>query len=367
MPALSNPHHARFMARALQLAARGRGRVSPNPLVGACVVRNGHIIAEGYHANFGGPHAEIVALKRLGKRAKGATLYVTLEPCSTWGKTPPCTDFIRQNGIKHVVIGCQDPNPLHAGRGIRLLRQKGIRVTANILREEAVKLNEAFAKWIKTQMPFVILKMAESLDGKIATETGDSKWVSGKAAREWAHSLRASVDGILVGKNTILKDNPRLTARHGRFKRTNPWRLVLDTKAQLSNRHRIFHQSGTTVLVCGESYLNRAVQKHRRSHISVMPVKLKDQKIDLRELVIKLGRLGVTSLLVEGGGETAASFLKSHLVDKIYFVIAPKIIGGKHAPTAVEGDGIRLLKEAKTILRVQVRLLDRDLLVEGYC
>ncbi|MBI4395173.1 MAG: bifunctional diaminohydroxyphosphoribosylaminopyrimidine deaminase/5-amino-6-(5-phosphoribosylamino)uracil reductase RibD [Candidatus Omnitrophica bacterium] len=353
------------MKRALQLAEKGRGWASPNPVAGVCLVKNNHLISEGFHAAFGKPHAETEAIRKAGSHAKGATMYVTLEPCSTYGKTPPCTEAISKARINRVVVGAIDPNPKHQGRGISILKKHGIRVQTGVLRKEVEIQNEAFFKWIRTGFPFVILKMAQSLDGKIASRTGESRWISGSEAREWVHHLRASVDAILVGKNTVLKDDPRLTVRNGR-KIKEPWRIILDTKGEVSIQARVFKSSGPIMLVCSEKAFECVLKKFRRTKVMLLPLRIRDGKLDLTQLLQKLGALGITSLLVEGGGEVAWSFLRSKLMDKIEWVIAPKIIGGREAITSVEGKGFVSLSRALPIYSTRMVKLGEDFLLEGY-
>lgn len=352
------------MRHALFLAEKGRGWVSPNPVVGACIVRNGKLIASGYHAVFGEAHGETRALKAAGKKAKGATLYVTLEPCSSWGKTPPCTRAIIESGIQKVVIGALDPNPKHEGRAIQILKKAGIKVTAGILRLEAENQNEGFRKWIVAKRPFVTLKMAQSLDGKIASRSGDSRWVSGKAARNLVHELRSKVDGIVVGKNTVLRDNPRLTVHKSGVKK-EPWRFLLDSKGEIPVTKQVFRQKGVTVLVCSEKCVTRVVKKFSKLKIAILALPEKNQKLDLNIFLKKIGAFGISSILVEGGGELAASFIEAKLVDRFVWVIAPKMIGGRDAKTSVEGDGVKLVRDAASVKIEKIYRLDEDIVVEG--
>ncbi len=384
-------NHDTFMKRALALAERGRGFTSPNPVVGACVVKNQKIISEGFHQFYGGAHAELGALKKAGTRARGATLYVTLEPCSSWGKTPPCVQSIIRSGIKTVVIAAPDPNPKHNGNGIRILKKAGIRVKTGVLREEAESQTRAFRKWILKRKPYVILKLAQSIDGKIATHTGDSKWISSEAARTFAHRLRSQVDAVLVGKNTVLRDNPKLTVRsltptplpqagegikikkgsplpqgEGRVRGFQPWKIVLDTKAEISKSAAIFRNDSTAILVCADSHLKQAVKKFSKNSVSILPVSMNGhQRLNLNSVLEKLGKLGVTSILVEGGGEVAASFLEQKLADEIYFVIAPKIIGGRNAKTSIEGSGISKIGQAVRLRNQKMQQIGEDMVISG--
>ncbi len=361
-----NQADAKLMERALILAKKGRGAVSPNPMVGACVAKGSRIISEGYHKEFGGPHAEMEALKKAGSRARRATLYVTLEPCSTWGKTPPCVREILRSGISRVVVGTLDPNPQHKGKAIALLRKNRVRVAVGILREKCDALIGPFGKWIKRKLPYVTMKLALSLDGKIATRSGDSKWITGEPARKFAHELRARHDAVLVGKNTALRDDPRLTVRHSLNGR-NPWRVVLDTHGDISPKHRIFQGKGVSFLVCGDRYVKRIARKFSRCSVSMVPVRVDSKgRINLTLALRKIAQAGVISLLVEGGGEVAWDFFKRKLVDEAYFIISPKIIGGRNAKTAVEGEGISSVSRAFSLRRVSVRPLGRDFVVHGY-
>jgi len=292
-----NAQDERFMRRALALARRGVGKTSPNPAVGAVLVRGGRIVGEGWHKRAGKAHAEINALR--GVNARGATLYVTLEPCCTHGRTPPCTDAIIAAGIRRVVVAATDPNPKHSGRGLRLLRRAGIRVEAGLLAEEAAALNAAFNKWITTGLPLVIAKAALSLDGKMSTRTGDSKWITSEAARREAHKLRAGVDAIMVGGNTVIKDDPRLTLRHG-VRGKQPCRVVVG-------------RCPRTAKVFTDAHGNRTLHFTTRN---------------LRAVLLKLGRLGITSVLIEGGPTLLGVAFDAGLVDKVAFFFAPKVIAG---------------------------------------
>jgi diaminohydroxyphosphoribosylaminopyrimidine deaminase / 5-amino-6-(5-phosphoribosylamino)uracil reductase len=358
-------HDRQWIERALKLAQKGLGYVSPNPLVGACLVKANRLVSEGYHARFGAPHAEAEAIGRAGRRAKGAILYITLEPCSSFGKTAPCVDVIIRAGIQRVVIGTIDPNPIHHGKALTLLRRKGIRVTTSVLSDACAKLIEAYAKWIQTRIPFVTLKMAQSLDGKIASRTGESQWITGALAREWVHTLRRSHDAVLVGKNTVVRDDPRLTARNGKAVK-EPWRIVLDARGETSPQSRVFRAGGPTILACSEHSFRSAARKFRNTNVTLFPLKLTHGRIDLKALLVRLGEFGLTSILIEGGGEVAGSFLEARLVDKIAWIVAPKIIGGRSAKTSVEGFGIRSLAEARAVKMSAPKSLGEDLLIEGY-
>jgi diaminohydroxyphosphoribosylaminopyrimidine deaminase/5-amino-6-(5-phosphoribosylamino)uracil reductase len=349
----------RFMQRALTLARRGLGKTSPNPVVGAVLVRKGRVIGEGWHKRAGGPHAEVFALR--GVNAHGATLYVTMEPCCTWGKTPPCTDAIIAAGVKRVVVAALDPNPKHDGRGLKVLRRAGIRVDSGLLAHEATGMNEAFNKWVATGMPFVIAKAAMSLDGKIATRAGDSKWITSKAARREAHKLRACVDVVMVGANTVIRDDPQLTVRHG-VRGRQPWRVAVDGRGRCLRIARLFtdaHRLHTIVLTTSYS------SSHWRRHLSnlgvrVLVVKGRSGHLNLRVALRALGKMNVTSVLVEGGGELLGSLFDARLVDKVALLFAPIVIGGRKAVTAVAGEGAATIAGAVHVRDCRWRRIGED-------
>jgi diaminohydroxyphosphoribosylaminopyrimidine deaminase/5-amino-6-(5-phosphoribosylamino)uracil reductase len=350
----------RFMQHALALARRGLGKTSPNPAVGAVLVRKGRILSEGWHKRAGGPHAEVFAL-RGSKNSRGATLYVTLEPCSTWGRTPPCTDAIIAAGVKRVVVAARDPNPKHNGRGIRILRRAGIRVESGLLAEEATRLNEAFNKWITTGMPFVIAKAAMSLDGKIATRTGDSKWITSDAARHEGHKLRAAVDAVMVGANTVIHDNPQLTVRHG-LRGKQPWRIVVDGRGRAPLNANLFtdtHRRRTIALTTTLSP-TRWRKRLEALGVDVLTVKQGGGRVDLRDGLKALGKRDITSVLVEGGGELLGSLFDARLVDKVTLFYAPIVIGGRNAVTAVAGEGAAKIAKAPRLHNCSWRRIGND-------
>ena len=384
---------SRFMRLALRLAARGYGQTSPNPMVGAVLVRRGKIIGQGWHQRAGQPHAEIEALRdaqRKNASTDGATLYVSLEPCSTQGRTPPCTDAIRAAGIRHVVVAATDPNPAHAGGGLDILRTAGIRVTTGLLAEEAMRLNEAFNHWIVQRTPFVTVKAAMTMDGKIATASGESKWITGDQARAEAMNLRRGADAVLVGLNTVLADDPSLTWRQpvsprskvqgARSKIRNPKseirnpkvegrsaslrRLILDSRARTPLKAKIVIDefAALTTVIVGQDAPSSRVEKLARQ-VSVVRAPLRDGRIDLRWLLHRLGAENVTSLLVEGGGEVNASFLLGGLARRVVFFYAPKILGGRDARKAVAGEGARSLDEILNLRQVEWRRIGPDLMM----
>ena len=352
-----------FMRLALELAHKGEGFTNPNPIVGAVVVKDGKIIGTGYHRKFGGPHAEVFALEEAGENARGATMYVTLEPCSHYGKTPPCADRIIAAGISRVVVACRDPNPLVNGQGIEKLHAAGIEVTEGVLEEEAQRANEIFIKFIQTKIPFVQLKLAESLDGKIATRTGDSKWITGEEARTEVHRLRRRFAAVLVGANTAINDDPQLTVR--RVKGPNPVRVVLDGRGRIPVERRMFTEDGRTI-VATATMTEEKEGKLRDRGVEVWRLPNKEEKVDLHELLVWLGKENLDSLLVEGGGETAAAFLTAGLVDKVSLFIAPIIIGGTDAVPAVGGIGATSIADGIRLWNVELQALGKDHLISGY-
>lgn len=361
--------HERWMKTALALAAKGQYSTSPNPMVGACVVKGGRLIASGYHQEFGGPHAERIALERSGCGAKGATLYVTLEPCATWQKTPPCAPWIADKGIKQVVIGAEDPNPLNHKKGIRCLRERGVKVVTGILEDEVKKQNEGFFKMMTAKRPFVTLKMAETLDGKIATREGLSRWISSLRSRKFVHQLRTMHDAVLVGKNTFYTDDPRIavTPKAKCLAYGKPWRVVMVSEKGWSAKARIFRDDRLTVLVFPESK-TKAILKVAdkiRGHFALLPVKEAKGRISVPDLLRKLGSIGVTKLLVEGGGELAWSFIKNGCVDRAIWIIAPKIFGGRDSKTSVEGEGVGRPNQAYLFMAKKILRSGGDWILDG--
>jgi diaminohydroxyphosphoribosylaminopyrimidine deaminase / 5-amino-6-(5-phosphoribosylamino)uracil reductase len=353
---------------ALRLAERGYGSTSPNPMVGAVLVKTGRVIGQGWHRRAGEPHAEVEAIRDAlskGHQPNGAVLYVTLEPCCTHGRTPPCTDAILGAHISRVVAGATDPNPKHAGRGFDVLRRAGLQVSAGVLGERAARLNEAFNHWIVHRTPFVLVKAALSLDGKIATSSGESRWITGPKARAYGMKLRLGADAILVGVNTVLEDDPKLTIRGTEVppgKRLR--RIVLDARARTPSKAAILADTEsalTTIVTSDQASLRRVAQLGRRATVLVAPAR--QGRIDLGWVLDRLGHEGVTSLLVEGGGEVNASFLFGGLAHRIAFFYAPKIIGGRSALGAVGGEGARSLTDALALRDLVWRRLDRDFLL----
>jgi diaminohydroxyphosphoribosylaminopyrimidine deaminase/5-amino-6-(5-phosphoribosylamino)uracil reductase len=353
-----------WMRLALSLAKKGEGKVSPNPMVGAVLTKNGTLIAQGYHRYFGGPHAEVEAMEKARAKAKGATLYVSLEPCSHWGKTPPCTQKIIKAGIKKVIAATLDPNPVNSGKGIEELQKGGIKTEVGILKEEAEKVNEAFFKFMKKRIPFVTVKAAASLDGKIATYKGESKWITSEKSRRFAHRLRDRVDAVLVGVNTIISDDPSLLPTSKR----NFTRIVLDSSLRIPLEARALQdldKADTIIFTTLQSDKDK-LQQLKKKGIKVAMVGEEDRKVSLEEVLKKLGQLEIMNLLVEGGGEIIGSFFEKRSVDKIFLFLAPRIIGGRRALTWVEGKGVNFLKETPFVEINSVKKVGGDLLVEGH-
>lgn len=355
--------HEKFMRRALKLARLGEGYTRPNPLVGAVVVKDGEVIAEGYHARFGGPHAEAVALEAAGEAARGADLYVNLEPCSHWGKTPPCADRIIAAGIRRVIIATRDPNPLVNGKGVEKLRAAGIEVIEGVLGEEAERLNEIFFWWVKTKRPFVSMKLALSLDGKIATRSGVSRWITGEEARKRVHELRRRHAAVLVGVNTVIADDPQLTVRE--IQGPQPLRVVLDSRGRTPPSARLLEEEGNTVIATTEAMPAEveAVLRGRGAEVWRLPAR--EGRVDLPALQARLGQEGIDSLLVEGGGEVAWSFLSQGLVCKLYLFYGHLLVGGREIP-GVGGPGVERLSQAFRVRIEAVERLGEDLLVSAY-
>ena len=355
------------MARALELAARARGRTSPNPMVGAVVVGGGRVVGEGFHERAGGPHAETVALSQAGPAAAGADLYVNLEPCSHQGRTPPCADAVIRAGIARVFAAMQDPNPQVAGRGISRLRAAGVQVRVGLLADEAARLNEVYCRHVTTGLPHVTLKIAMSLDGKTATRTGDARWITGEASRRRVHEMRNTVDAVLVGIGTILADDPDLTTRLPGTECRHPARVIIDSHLRIPLKARVLaHRNrGRTILVAGPHAAASRVRELRDLGAEVIVVGGGERRVALQDVVERLAGMGIASVLVEGGSEIAASSLAAGIVDKLVFFIAPLLIGGREAPPVLGGLGAGLLSEATRLSDVRWTPVGEDLMVEG--
>lgn len=381
----------RFMRIALEQARKGLGRVSPNPAVGCVITKNNEVVATGYHRRFGGPHAEIMALKKADRAARGATLYVTLEPCCHFGKTPPCTDEIIKAGIKEVVAAMADPNPTNNGRGFSKLHKNGIKIISGILKKEAEGLNKAFIERMRKGRPYITVKMAQSLDGKIATRTGESKWISSEASRAMVQRLRSRHDAVMVGVNTIIKDDPLLNIRRSslaaspsrrrsqawshlsvrplavaRRSYKNPVKIIVDSKLRTPTDARIFSKDSPARVIIATTTITPLKKEEllARKGAEVLRIKDNSGRVDLKSLLRRLSRMGIGSILVEGGGEITASLFDNKLVDKLILFIAPILIGGRDAVTSLEGEGIKRLKDAFRLDGMRTKRIAGDLMVE---
>ena len=369
----------KFMGLALSLAEEARGRTSPNPMVGAVIVRDGQIMGSGYHRKAGTPHAEIHAIADAGARAKGATIYVSLEPCSHYGRTGPCTQAIIEAGLSHVIMAMIDPNPRVSGRGKATLEAHGIRVQTGTLESQARKLNEAYIKYVITGRPFVILKTAMSLDGKIATAAGQSQWITSEDSRRMVHQIRDEVDAILVGIGTVISDDPSLTTRLEVS--SDPFspkgnsmedggqdaiRIILDSRARIPLKSRVLNLDSpapTIVAVTSQAPQERVAKLEQRAEVLIIPEQ--NGRVDLQALMEKLGQMQITSVLLEGGAEVNASALKAGIVDKVMVFIAPKLIGGSGSPGPIGGAGIDDLSESVLLTDISVDRVGEDILVTG--
>jgi len=357
----------KWMGRALELAQKARGKTSPNPMVGAVAVKNGRAVGEGYHRKAGGKHAEVLALAKSGRQAKDCDLYITLEPCCHFGKTPPCVDLIISSSVKRVVIGAKDPNPLVSGKGIHRLKSAGIEVVTGVLNRQCRELNKIFFKYIRTGMPFATLKAGMSMDGKIATAKGESKWITGAPARRIVHQMRSETDAILVGAGTVVKDNPQLTARLKNGKTLYPTRVVLDNKASVPLNSKVFHRAREEKVIYFSGLETAVLRERKLKAKGVEVVKLKERKgtLPIRAVMKELAEREITSVLIEGGGEIHASALKEKVVDKIVFFFAPKIIGGRNAPGVVGGEGIARLQDALELQDIDMTNVGNDWMLEA--
>ena len=355
------------MRRAITLAKKGLGWVNPNPLVGAVLVREGRVIGEGTHEFFGGPHAEVNAINAASGNVAGSTLYVTMEPCSHLGKTPPCTDLIIQKGIRKVIVGMKDPNPLVNGFGLKALKEAGIEVTVGVEEDSLRKLNEIFIKYIQTGKPFCTLKTAMTLDGKIATVENASRWISCGDSRKFVHELRQKYSSIMVGVNTIIYDDPLLSNRRPGKKNRDPIKVVVDTKGRIPVNAKVITENPQLALIATTGQMDLAKKKElERLGVQVVVCPVKNGKVDLSFLMIALGRMGIDSVLLEGGSTLAFSAIIDGIVDSVISFIAPKIIGGATAPTPVGGSGLPLMDEAIRVINWKYRKLGEDILIEGY-
>ncbi|MGO9106775.1 MAG: bifunctional diaminohydroxyphosphoribosylaminopyrimidine deaminase/5-amino-6-(5-phosphoribosylamino)uracil reductase RibD [Dissulfurispiraceae bacterium] len=374
----ASPQDKIFMRRALRLAARARGMTSPNPMVGAVIVNNGVIVSEDYHKKAGELHAEALAILKAGDKAEGSTLYVTLEPCCHLDKrTPPCTKAIIKANIGRVIVCMEDPNPKVSGKGMRELKRHGIDVVEGLFKSEAQRLNEAYIKFITTSKPFVTLKVAMTLDGKIATPEGQSKWITGEQSRRLVHKMRSRMDAILTAVGTVKADNPRLTARPdkgmgSRNEAHQPQRIVIDPLCEAPLDCNIFDLPPQTILIgkrtAGSDHQSEVKQRKKQALLDrgVEIIEYEGERVDLEWLMTKLGIRGITSVMIEGGSSLGAYALQDGIVDKVVFFIAPKIIGGSHSLPAIGGSVFRRLEDAYKVRDLRTRKIGEDILVEGY-
>lgn len=360
----------KYMRLAMQLAGNAIGRTSPNPLVGAVIVKDNRVVGCGWHRKAGTPHAEVHALNQAGELAQGADVYVTLEPCAHYGKTPPCAKALVEAKVKNVYGGLLDVNPKVAGKGFKILEDAGIHVEYGFLQDELRKQNEVFFKWIEHKKPFVVLKAAMTLDGKIATATGQSKWITNETSRAYGYKLRDIYDGIMVGINTVIEDNPMLTSRVDGGK--NPIRIVVDSSLKIDiNANVVQDKSAKTIIATTDKANKDKILKLQAQDVDVIVVdKDENDKVDIEKLLDilgqqNIGQQNICSILVEGGATLSGSFVAKKLVDKVYFFIAPKIVGGKEAKTPVAGTGILNLQEALALKDIQIEKLEEDILIIG--
>ncbi|MBL7197276.1 MAG: bifunctional diaminohydroxyphosphoribosylaminopyrimidine deaminase/5-amino-6-(5-phosphoribosylamino)uracil reductase RibD [Candidatus Omnitrophica bacterium] len=359
----------KYMDLALRLSLQAKGLTSPNPLVGVVIVKNDNVVSTGFHKRAGLEHAEIVALRKAGKKTKGATLYVTLEPCSSFGRTPPCTKAIIQSGIKKVVVGMRDPNPKHCGKGIRILKSHGIDVISGALENHIRQINQPFIKYITKGMPYVTLKIAQSLDGKIATRTGDSKWITSFKSREFSHKIRNNFDAIMVGINTVLKDKPLLNPDK-KIKEKKFYKIILDTHLKIKFSMHIFNNLSNfpvVIATCKESIIKKS--KKIKSLVNegsiILGIEKKNGLLNIKDLLRKLAQLEITNVLVEGGGRVAGSLLDKNLIDYVLFFISPKIIGGNDSISSIQGKGVNKVRDAQVLKTRKIERFGEDLLIEG--
>lgn len=385
-----NERDIEFMRRAIALAKQGGGFVHPNPLVGCVVVKDGQVIAEGYHEKYGEFHAERNALTRCKADTTGATLYVTLEPCCHYGKTPPCTEIIIEKGIAKVFVGILDPNPLVAGKGVKILQDAGIEVVSGLCEDEIREMNKVFLKYITTKRPYVIMKTAMTLDGKIAAHTGDSKWVTNEESRKKVHELRSELAGVVVGIGTVLADDPMLNVRL-EGKHHQPVRIVVDSNlripvdSQLVKTAKEYRTIVATTVISTEAERNGEISfncrrffrfwrklslrsgldKLEMTGVELLECQSNNNHVDINDLMTRLGAMGIDSLLLEGGGTLNAAFLEAGCVDEVWAFIAPKIIGGAAAKTPVSGKGIDLMSEAINLHNIEIQNINGDILIKG--
>lgn len=360
--------YEKYLNRCLKLALKGKGKTNPNPLVGCVIEKNGEIVGEGYHKKAGKLHAERIALQQAGEKASEAVLYTNLEPCAHYGKTPPCTKKIIQSGISKVVCSMIDPNPVNNGKGIRKLREKGIEVIEGVLKEKAEEINAVYIKYITEKMPYVTIKVAQSLDGKIATFTGNSKWISGENSRKKVQELRNTVDTVGVGINTVLADNPRLIPRIKKKELKKVSRVIFDSNLRIPLDCNLVKEAREFPLIIFSTDRISLDKKNslEKKGVEVIPTESKDTKVNLNKAMKKLIKYDIIHVLIEGGGKIISSFLEYGLVDEIFCFISPKIIGGKNSISSVEGLGKRKIDEAIKLEKKEVEEVGEDILIHGF-
>jgi len=358
--------HEYYMKQALALAEKAIGYTSPNPMVGAVVVKDNKIVGQGYHQSFGQPHAEVNALNDAGTQAKGARLYVNLEPCNHTGKTPPCTHAILESGISTVVMAMTDPNPNVAGKGGQFLKEKGLSVISGVCEKEAKFLNQAFYKFIQTGIPFVTMKYAATMDGKIATQTGDARWISNETSRHYVHQMRHANDAILVGIGTVNNDNPSLTTRLPEKQGKDPVRIIVDTHLKINPQAKVLTQkSGAkTILACAADVSKKRAHLYQSQQVQILPIELQKKRVDLGSLMTALGRMNITSVLIEGGSQIHSSAIQAGIVDQVCCFIAPKILGGDGYPVC-HGDAPLEMQYAQSVNNIRIKRFGDDIMIQG--
>ncbi|MDQ2085724.1 bifunctional diaminohydroxyphosphoribosylaminopyrimidine deaminase/5-amino-6-(5-phosphoribosylamino)uracil reductase RibD [Herbivorax sp. ANBcel31] len=359
-------NHEYYMKRAIELAKRGWGKTNPNPLVGAVIVNNDRVVSEGFHEIVGCAHAEVAAINNTNSSLAGSTMYVNLEPCSHYGRTPPCTKAIIEAGIKKVVIAMIDPNPKVSGRGVNILKEAGLEVEVGVLESEAKILNEIFINYVVKRKPFVIMKTAMTLDGKIASSSGHSKWITGTQARRHVHTLRDRVAAIMVGSNTVIKDNPFLTTRLEEKEGQDPLRVIVDGQGIVPESSNVFNSDSKAPAILATTCSIDKDKEERLTKKGVKVIKTEGRHVNLDQLMCELYKINIDSVLLEGGGNLNSHAICSKIVDKAMFFIAPKIIGGKNAVTPVEGGGINKMQDALELKDISLSKFGNDILIEGY-
>jgi diaminohydroxyphosphoribosylaminopyrimidine deaminase/5-amino-6-(5-phosphoribosylamino)uracil reductase len=357
----------KYMKRAIELSKKGIGYTNSNPLVGAVIVKDGKVIGEGLHEYYGGNHAEVNAILSATESVYGATMYVTLEPCSHYGKTPPCADRLVKEGISEVIVGMIDPNPEVAGRGISILEENGIKVVTGILKEEIEELNEVFIKYITKNEPFCWLKYAMTLDGKIASYTGDSRWITNEKSRAYVHEIRHRAMGIMVGIGTVIADDPMLNTRLAKKEGKDPVRIIVDSKCRIPSEAKVLNNDSDmkTIVVVTTEAKESDMNRVQRKGAEIIVASAKKGKVDIEYLFKRLGKMGIDSILIEGGGELSFSALEAGVVDKVLAFVAPKLIGGKDAATPVGGKGIEYMRDALELSDIKINMFEEDIMIEG--